>query len=595
MNDLRALLTRREQNRMLALIFVLIFRSILEVIGVISILPFMALVSEPSLIDSNQWLAAAYRYFGFQSHQSMLITTGIASLLFLSASNGFTVFSGWIQSKFVTRVVHRLSTRIVRSYVTEPYEFFLRRNTSDLLSRVIQEATISMKEVLGAILDLVSRGFVCLIIFVMLLLINVILALIMIGVLGGVYLLIYLMKRSILDTLGAERIASNRDRFRSLTNLLSGIKEVQLHGVQQGFLDRFETASRFLADIAPRLHLMASVPRYVVETTAFGGILLVTIYLLAFSGGIQGALPILTLYALSAYRLLPSLQRVFLAATSLKHSWPAVKDLRRDYNRPIISISKIDLEPLERLSLTREMTVDNISFTYEGESAPTLSNISLRIDHGSHVAFVGRTGSGKTTLVDILTGLLHPETGVVSIDHERLTQENAARWQRSIGYVTQELFLLDDTVTRNIAFGLPDDSVDMDRVMSSAHIARAHEFVTTLLPDGYDTVIGDRGVRLSGGQRVRLGIARALYRDPSLIILDESTGALDGITEKEIVDELVNLSDDLTLILIAHRLSSVKSCDRIYFLEDGQITDSGTYEELLASNVTFGELTRLTT
>ena len=594
MNRLKQLLTPREIKRLWVLFGLLVLKALMQVIGIASILPFMSLVAKPELVHTNKWLNKLYVMGGFESERGMLIATGVAVLVYMAFSNAFVAFLVWVQSKFTLDIGHRIGVRMVRSYITERYEFFLTRRSIDFLKRVVQEVSMLVRSVMVPALDLVSQGLISIVIFIMLFVVDAVLASTVLLVLGGAYSLVFISKRKLVQSIGEDRIRYNRMRFRSLNDLMSGIKEIQLYNARPYFFERFVDASGYLARIVPRVQLVIQAPRYLVETLAYGGILLVTLYLLEFGESVQDIIPVLSLYAVSGYKLIPSLQSTFQSVTTIKHAWPVVDEIMMDYNRPTgpVGLSK---RRVQRLPFEETLSFESVRFTYDGEETSALVDINLNIRKGSKVAFVGRTGSGKTTLVDVLTGLLSPTEGTISIDGVALDELNRIRWQDQIGYVTQELFLFDDTVTRNIAFGVPDEEIDLDRIIQVAKVAQAHDFITELLPKGYDTIVGERGVRLSGGQRVRLGLARALYRNPAVLILDEATSALDGITERAIIDELVTGSNDLTLILIAHRMSSVKSCEQIFLLEDGRLTDAGSFNELLETSDVFSEMKELTT
>ena len=593
MNRLRQLLTRSESKRLSVLVSLLMLKALMQVIGIASILPFMSLVAKPELVHTNEWLNKVYVMGGFENERSMLIGVGIAILVYMAVANAFVAGLVWLQARLTLDIGHRIGVRMVRSYITEPYEFFLTRQSIDFLKRVVQEVSMLVRQVLVPVLDLVSQTLVSLVIFLMLVLVDAVLATTVFFVLAGAYVLVFISKRRMVVSIGEERVKYNQIRFRSLADLMGGIKEIQLYDARPYFFERFKDASEYLAEIVPRVRLVLHAPRYLVETLAYGGILLVTLYLLEYGESFEDVIPVLSLYALSGYKLIPALQNAFQSYTTIKHAWPVVDEIMVDYNRPTGPVT-LDRRKVDRLPFDRTLAFKDVAFTYEGEESPALKSIDFEIRRGSKVAFVGRTGSGKTTLIDVLTGLLSPTKGEVLVDGVRLHESNASQWQRQIGYVTQELFLFDDTVTRNIAFGVPDDEIDFDRVLEAAKVAQAHGFVTELLPKGYDTMVGERGIRLSGGQRARLGLARALYRKPAILILDEATSTLDGITERAIIEKLVDGMDDLTLILIAHRMSSVKSCEEIFLLEDGMITGAGSFDELLKTSDVFFEMRELT-
>lgn len=594
MKKITGLLSTKEVTRLWILLVLIAVKAVLRVLGIATILPFMALVTDPEVAHTNKWLNFFYEGGGFTSERSFLLAVGGVLLLYMALSNSFVALVGWIQAKYTASVAHRISTRMIRSYVSESYEFFLTRNTIDMLKRAVQEADLFVKTVLSPLLEFISRSLIAVVILLMLLLVDPKLALISFGVVGGAYGVIFFAKRTLLAQLGQSRVDANKVRFRALAELMTGIKEIQLYQSRPYFYQRYFNSSEEIASIMPRAHLLSIVPRYLVETIAYGGILLITLYMIGFGGELEKSIPILSLYAFAGYRLLPALQAAFQSIATVKHGWPIVEEIQKDVSQTPVDASLVRGRRVDPMPFSARISLKDIDFTYAGEERPALRRISLDIDKGSSVAFVGRTGSGKTTLVDVMTGLLLPTAGQLQVDETPITARNRAEWQARIGYVTQELFLLDDTVAHNIAFGLSDDEIDHDRVIEAAKSAQAHDFILELLPKGYDTVIGQAGVRLSGGQRVRLGLARALYRRPSLIILDEATSALDGITERAIIDELVHAERNYTLILIAHRMSTVKTCDSIFLLEDGELIDTGTYHDLLESSVVFSEMKELT-
>jgi ATP-binding cassette, subfamily B, bacterial PglK len=578
----------------LKLLFIAILAmAFLEVVGIASILPFMQLASAPDAVTENTWLLMVYETAGFETPRAMLISAGIAVLILIAVANAFTVFTTWLQHKFAWDVLHQLSTRMLRTYLNRPYDYFLTRNTSELFSNLIIESGQFTGGVLVPFLELVARALVVLVIFALLLVVDPLIALIVSGSLSVAYGVIYLARRRFLTQLGKERVEANLHRFKSMNEALAGIKTSRVYGAQDFFFNRFEKASANHSRIQPRLHLVVISPKYMIEILAFGGIILITLFLLIRNQNLQAALPLLSLYALAGYRLLPALQKAFSAAAILRHSLPVVDKIYEDLHQAVpLSPNPDDAESAVS-PFSHSLILDGVTFRYHGADQPVLSNLNVNIPRGQTIAFVGATGSGKTTLVDIMVGLLHPQEGSVRIDHTALFPSNAHTWQQQLGYVPQEVFLFDDTVARNIAIGQEDDKIDQDRLEKAARLANIHSFIATELPAGYHTPIGERGIRLSGGQRQRLGLARALYRKPAVLILDEATSALDNITENVVIESLKTEAGDLTVIIIAHRLSTVRHADRIYLLEGGRIVAEGSYHTLLETSAVFREMAQL--
>jgi ABC-type multidrug transport system fused ATPase/permease subunit len=322
------------------------------------------------------------------------------------------------------------------------------------------------------------------------------------------------------------------------------------------------------------------------QVLLFGGMLLALVYLMANYGGFQQALPVLALYAFAAYRLMPNIKSIYQSVSQMRFTEAALDALCEDFRTLQTSPSPSE-SGVEQIRLSKELRLDNVVYSYPNAPQPALNGLDITIPAFSKVGLVGSTGCGKTTTIDLVLGLLQPDAGRLLVDGKEIGAGNVRAWQRSVGYVAQHIFLADDTVAGNIAFGLSDKKTDLAAVERAAKIANLHEFVVGELPDGYQTQVGERGVRLSGGQRQRIGIARALYNDPDILILDEATSALDNLTEHAVMEAVHNLSNRKTIVLIAHRLSTVRSCDQIFLLEHGRLIGAGTYDELVATNDTF--------
>ncbi|MBD3306806.1 ATP-binding cassette domain-containing protein, partial [candidate division KSB3 bacterium] len=337
--------------------------------------------------------------------------------------------------------------------------------------------------------------------------------------------------------------------------------------------------------------LIESFPNYAISIIAFSGILMITIYLIAVKENFQDALPLIGLYAMAGYRFLPIVRNIYGSVTQIRYTLPTVDLLYQDLQGEVLEEGASPVtESIVPLPFEREIVLREIAFTYPNAQTPLFENVNLSIKANTNIGLVGATGCGKTTLVDIMLGLLTPQHGVMVVDGVEVTAENLRNWQRNVGYVPQHIFLSDDTIARNIAFGVPETDLVRDAVKKAARIANLHHFIMTELPHGYETVVGERGIRLSGGQRQRIGIARALYRDPSFLIFDEATSSLDNITEQVVMEAINSLSGQKTMVMIAHRLSTVKACDRIYVMEHGSIIAQGDYETLIHTSQEFQQM-----
>lgn len=588
---IKILFNAKEQRQILLLLVGILVMSLLEVAGIASIVPFMAIVSKPEMIHENKYLHFTYEYFGFTSNNKFLLCGGIFALIVLAGSNCYSAFMSWRMTYFGNMQGHRLATRLLANYLSQPYLFFLNRNTADLGKNVLAEVDRIIQGIVVPGMQAISKLVSVIFIFILLVLVDPFLAISVALVISGAYLLIFKGVRHRLHDLGVASTEVVFQRFKIANEAMSGIKDIKLRGSELELLHRFSIPSEGNANYSTQNLLIAQLPRYALETTAFGGILLIVLYLIANKLNSGQVVSVVTLYALAGYRLMPAFQQIYLGLSSGRYHFPVLdivaKDLSNIGNQKFIQNSDPPLITFEKTLL-----FESIRFCYPNVQTPVIEGLDLEIACNTTVGFVGGTGSGKTTLVDILLGLLRPESGKISVDGVEITPQNLSAWQKNLGYVPQSIYLSDDTIERNIAFAIPDQEIDHERLIRAAKLAELDDFVETLA-DRYQTEVGERGVRLSGGQRQRIGIARALYYSPKLLVLDEATSALDGITEKAVMDAIHNLSHKITIVMIAHRLATVRECDLIHLIENGKIVDSGTYDELIGRNSQFQKMAQV--
>ncbi|MGB5809242.1 MAG: ABC transporter ATP-binding protein, partial [Polyangiales bacterium] len=447
------------------------------------------------------------------------------------------------------------------------------------------------------VLIIASNALVILFVFAFLVVVDPVLATTTVVALGGVYVATYRFLRSRLIKAGESWVESNQGRYHVLSEAFSGIKEVKLLHAERSFASQFGAVSRRMCDAMIRSKVMGQVPSFAMQGVVFGGMLLVVLYVLATRGGFAEGLPLIGLYAFAGYKMMPALQRVYVQLAEMEFSSVALASLEpplrlwHESNKKFSSETAAQ-DAAARVRLTRQLEFRDVVYRHPGGEEPTLREMNFSIAAGSKVGIVGSTGAGKTTTVDIMLGLLRPNAGSVVVDGKSIDDAQLRAWQASTGYVPQNIFLADTTLAGNIAFGVDEDRIDRERVETVAKLAKLHDFVVAELPDGYETRAGERGVRLSGGERQRVGIARALYHDPDIIILDEATSALDNATETRVMSAIDSLAPSKTLVVIAHRLSTVRNCDTIFFLEDGVVAAQGSFDELLASHARFRSLTQ---
>lgn len=586
---------KRSATKVLALMCVL---ALLEATGVASIMPFLAILSSPELVQSNTAVAKISAWTGITSADDLLLLTGALVLCLVLSALVLQALVVWAQVRYGGNLMHSWSCRIVETYLLQPYEWFLAKHSSELSATTINEVNQVIYHAVLPILMIVSNGLVALFVFAFLLIVDPVLAVTTVLVLAGAYGLTYRSLRARLLRTGESWLESNQRRYHVLAEAFTGIKEVKVLHAETSFAAEFDSASRRMCDAMIRSRVLGHVPSIAMQGVVFGGMLLVVLYVVATRGGFAAGLPMIGLYAFAGYKMMPALQRIYAELAQVEFSSAALVTLEQPLRlgknpRNTLAGSAAGRRVETRVALTKQLEFRDLVYGYPGSDRPTLNRMSFTIDAGSKVGIVGSTGSGKTTTVDIILGLLRPAAGQVLVDGVEIGEDQLRPWQASLGYVPQTIFLADTTLAGNIAFGVPDEDIDHRRVEAVSKLASLHPFVVNELPDGYETRAGERGVRLSGGERQRVGIARALYHDPDVLILDEATSALDNNTEKLVMQALDELAPNKTVIIIAHRLSTVKNCDTIFFLEDGVVSGQGTFEELRAAHPQFQLLTEV--
>ena len=581
------LLSPPELKRAGLLMIMITIMALIDVIGVASILPFMAVLTNPSLIQTNVILNKIFLYsniFGIETNQQFLFFLGIIVFILLVTSLLFKAITNYAQVRFIQMRGYSIGKRLLEGYLHQPYSWFLNHNSADLGKNILSEVDKVVDYGISALFDLISKSIVTVTLIALIILVDPKLTLIVGLSLGSAYCLIFYIVRNYLKRTGDERFKNNKLRFTAVGEAFGAAKEVKVGGLEEIYLRSFSKSAKVFASTQASAEIISQLPRFLLEAIAFGGILLIILYIMSQTGNFSNALPIISLYVFVGYRLMPSLQQIYVSLTSLTFVGPSLQKLSNDL-RNLKNYKAY--EDKETIYLKKTISLNSIQFSYPNTSKPSINNLSLNISAKSKVGLVGATGSGKTTIVDIILGLLEPQFGTLRVDDITITKKNSRSWQRNIGYVPQHIYLSDDTIAANIAFGIEPKKIKQELVEKVSKIANIHNFIVHELPLKYQTVIGERGVRLSGGQRQRLGIARALYNNPKLLILDEATSALDNQTEEAVMDAIYNLSSDITIILIAHRLGTVKNCDEIFLLSKGALKAQGSFEELKKNNKFF--------
>ncbi len=586
------LLTPYERRQAGLLLIMILIMASLDMMGVASILPFIAVLTNPSLVESNTILNTMFQVsnvFGVENNKQFLFALGVLVFVFLITSLAFKALTNYLQVRFIRMREYSIGRRLVEGYLQQPYSWFLDRHSADLGKTILSEAQQVIAIGMRPMGDLIAQSIVVIALLSLLIIIDLKLTLLVGCSLGTTYGIIFYSIRSYTVRLGKKRLKNNQLRFMAVSEAFGAAKEVKVGGLEKKFIENFSSSAYIYARIDSHVQVISELPRYILEAIAFGGILLIILYMMAQSGNFTSALPIISLFAFAGYRLLPALQMIYVSFTQLTFVGPTLNRIYDDLKnlKPFLT-SKDNVV----LSLNKKLSLNNINYSYPNSSRTALTNFNLEIYAKSTVGLVGATGSGKTTTVDIILGLLEAQKGTLEVDGKIITKKNSRHWQRSIGYVPQHIYLSDDTIAANIAFGVEPSDINQENIEKASKIANLHSFVINQLSEQYQTTIGERGVRLSGGQRQRIGIARALYHNPQVLILDEATSALDNETENIVMEAVNNINKDITIILIAHRLSTVKKCDNIFLIENGEMIAQGSFDELVKSNKSFSMMAR---
>lgn len=461
-------------------------------------------------------------------------------------------------------------------------------------TRVLAESQQLVVQFLRPTTELIAALFTIIAIIALLLWVNPIVTMIAFGALGGIYGAVYTVTRPRLRQLGELRAKTNTERFRVANEALSGIKDIKLLGREKSYADRYASPSRRMAHSIVMVQVLSQVPQFVLQAVAFGGVIVLCLVLMEpqdLTSGVAlgGIVPTLGVFAFAGQRLMPELSKFYQSLAQLQAGGAAVTMVHMDLINNAASGSLPSAIP-SALGLNNCLELKQISYQYPSAQFSGVTDVSLKIQAGERIGIVGSTGAGKTTLVDLMLGLLSPSGGILQVDGIPINDGNLREWQQSVGYVPQDIFLIDASVSENIALGLPYTEIDHERVRHVAEIAKIDAFIRDSLPNSYETTIGERGVRISGGQRQRLGIAHSLYHDADLIIFDEATSALDNLTEAEVMASIAALPGEKTVIMIAHRLSTIKFCDQIVVMEGGRVIDCANWDVLTAKSPTFNSI-----
>ncbi|MGN1151824.1 MAG: ABC transporter ATP-binding protein [Lachnospiraceae bacterium] len=576
LSKLAYIFDQRDKWKIGVLLVAVVIGSFLELLGVTVFMPFINIITDPSTIQKTWYLKWIYDTFHFQSAKGFLIALSIGIILVYIVKNIYLILERNYIFKFSYNTQMKLSTKLLNTYMKEPYTFHLNKNIATLQRSLYEDTSRFMQVVLYS-LELVAEMAVCLVLVIYLLAVSKSITIIVLGLLVVCVGLFLLLTRKYSRKLGLDNQGYEGKIFQWMNQSLGGIKEIKILERESYFTDAFQGYFKKYARGLQIARTISILPKYVVEAVAMSGLLVAIVVKLIFGeADMQYYIPQLTVFAVAAMRLMPSVGRINEHATNMLYAFPSVDLVYHDLTEIADYIEQQNKEVKEDWTLQNSIQVQDVTYYYPDTEEPVIDGASLTIEKGKTVAFIGSSGAGKTTMVDIILGLLVPRKGVVVADNINV-HEKPKTFHAQVGYIPQVIYLSDDTIRNNIAFGVKKEEIDEKAVLAAMEKAQLTEFVEAL-PNGLDTIVGDRGVRLSGGQRQRIGIARALYHDPEILVLDEATSALDNETESAVMEAIDKLQGTKTMIIIAHRLTTIRNVDMIYEVGGGKVTEKSKEE-----------------
>lgn len=570
---------------------VLLFMAFTEVLSIAMISQFISLILNIDQINDPSTSFGKIRYaLGFDEAKSFISFIGVfvLSVLLLSAINATFCI------RYIFRYAHRLgaelSIDLFSNYMKRDWIFYTKTNTSNLMNNTVGECSRVANQIIVPALNINSKILIVLAIFFYMVNVSWITTVIGFTTFGLTYLLIFKLVRYRINQNGIKVSTLGEERLRLMNEGFGGIKDTILLNKSNAFINLFNKASFAIGRVQASSLTLFDIPKFWVELLAFGSIIILSMLLFFQSEqAFINMVPTLSVFIMGSYKLLPAFQQIYSNFSNIKSAQSALDNIKNDLITGNLEANDVT----KPINLTNQkITLSNIAFIYPGKDISAIEDINLSINRNEMIGIVGHSGSGKSTLVDLILGFLEPSSGYLSIDDNKISSNNIYAWRKLLGYVPQSIFLSDTSLKENIAFGERIDDIDNDSLMKAIQLSELEDLISKL-PNGINTVVGERGVQLSGGQRQRIAIARALYRNPKILILDEATSALDGNTEKRIMESITSLSSKMTIIIVAHRINTVRNCNTIYLMENGKISDHGNYDELIRKNKSFEKLTKI--
>ena len=584
-----AVTSAREHNQFFILLCLYLIAGVVETFSIGAIFSFVQLLSSPDIFIETKVIKFVTNFTGINKIDDFYQPLTILVVVVFILKNLYLVYVYYFQNKLVFLAQAKYSRNLLDIYLQKPYIFHTNNNSATLIRNVNSEVSMFITSLLLPAITIISEIIVITLIVIFLAIINpqtTLLTGFFFGVTAGIF---YALIRKRIRTLGYKRQSHGRIMWKKLNEALGGVKETKVHNNETMFVQNYGNEIKTIGWINIWVNLMMILPRHYNEIVLMVTVVSIIIFQMSEPNiTFIDMVPIIAMYGTAAFRIMPGANRIITQMARLRFGLSALDVIYEELISSKNEIEKVE-KNIKKLPFDREIVLNNVSLSYPDSPVMAVENISMEIHKGERIAFVGQSGSGKSTIVDLILGLLTPTHGNICIDDKKLDHQNVSNWQRKIGYVPQSIYLLDETLKCNIAYQYDIEKIDEERIQSVIKIAQLDEFIDTL-PNGINTVVGERGSRLSGGQIQRIGIARALYNDPDILILDEATSSVDNITEEEISLAFENLGIDKTIIIIAHRLNTVKQCDQLYLIENGKIINRGTFEHLVNDSETFKKL-----
>ncbi len=561
-----------------------------EIAGIGMIPVFISAVSNPDMILNHEWLGPIATYVGIETGRDLLIYGGVSLVAIFFIKGCYLIWLNYVKARFTYNRFKLISSRLFENYLSAPYTFHLERNTAELIRNVTSESKLISHNVLNPLIGILMEGITVLGIFCFLLFVEpwiTVFTFILVGGGGGLFL------KSIRERLNKYGSSAGKERSRMIQGVeegLGGFKDVIVMNRQKLFIDRFKEYVLNLTSAQIFKKIISSSIKPTIEFLSVLGLVLIAFFMIWQGRSMGTIIPMLGLFGAATVRLMPSVQKIVSNITQLRFYIHALKPVHRDMKdlKEFYEDVKSNSRNKEKLPFEHSIEIKNVWFQYPNSDEYVLKNVNLAIGKETAIGFVGPSGAGKSTIVDVILGLLEPKKGQVMVDGKNISEEKRA-WQNNVGYIPQFIYLTDDTIRNNIAFGIPEEMISVDKIQDAVEAAQLEELIDDL-PQGLDTKVGEDGVQLSGGQRQRIGIARALYDNPDVLIMDEGTSSLDNKTEKQVISAIEALKGERTIIMIAHRLTTVKNCDQLFMMKKGEIVNRGNYKKLLDKSKEFQKM-----